>query len=61
MPSKINSTLINNVVGGGADLGALTTAPSSANTDGGYKLVVLSSDPATKYEGYIYIIKAAAE
>lgn len=36
----------------------LTTAPSSANTDGGLKFVVLSSEPATKYSGYIYIITA---
>ena len=33
----------------------LTEAPTSANTDG-LKFVVLSSDPATKYDGYIYII-----
>lgn len=35
----------------------LTTAPSSANTDG-LKFVVLSAEPATKYNGYIYIITA---
>ena len=34
----------------------LTTAPSSANTDGGLIIVVLSSEPATKYAGYIYLI-----
>lgn len=33
----------------------LTTAPTSANADG-LKLVVLSSEPTTKYSGYIYII-----
>lgn len=33
-----------------------TTAPTSANTDGDLKFVVLDSDPATKYAGYIYII-----
>lgn len=33
----------------------LTTAPSSANTDG-LKFVVLSAEPATKYNGYIYFI-----
>lgn len=32
-----------------------TTAPTSANTDG-MKFVVLSSDPATKYDGWFYII-----
>lgn len=33
----------------------LTTAPSSANTNG-LKIVVLSSEPATYYNGYYYII-----
>lgn len=37
-------------------LNYLTTAPSSANTSGQIKIVVLSSDPATKYDGYLYII-----
>ena len=37
----------------------LTTAPSSANTDGFLKFVVLSSEPATKYRGYVYIITGA--
>ena len=35
----------------------LTTAPDAANTDG-IKIVVLSSEPATKYNGYLYIITA---
>lgn len=34
----------------------LTTAPSSNNPDNDLKFVVLSSEPATKYSGYIYII-----
>jgi hypothetical protein len=34
----------------------LTTAPTSNNTDAGLKIVVLEYDPATKYEGYLYII-----
>lgn len=38
-------------------LGYLTTAPTSANNDG-IKIVVLSSEPATKYNGYLYIILA---
>lgn len=38
-----------------SDLPYLTTAPSSANTSG-LKIVVLSSEPATKYDGYLYII-----
>lgn len=39
-------------------LGYLTTAPTADNTDG-VKLVVLSSEPATKYAGYIYFITEA--
>ena len=34
----------------------LTTAPSSANTEGGLIIVVLSSEPATKYAGYLYVV-----
>ena len=33
-----------------------TTAPTSANTDGGIRIVVLTSEPATRYDGYWYII-----
>lgn len=33
----------------------LTSAPTSANTSG-VKIVVLSSEPVTKYSGYLYII-----
>ena len=33
----------------------LTTAPSSVNTDG-LKFVVLTSEPATYYDGYYYLI-----
>jgi len=36
-------------------LAYLTTAPTADNTDG-VKLVVLSQEPATRYEGYLYII-----
>lgn len=36
-------------------LGYLTTAPQAANTDG-MKIVVLSSEPSTRYSGYLYII-----
>lgn len=32
-----------------------TTAPTAANTDG-VKIVVLSSEPATRYDGWLYII-----
>jgi len=37
----------------------LTTAPSSDNVSGALKFVVLDTEPATKYEGYIYIITAS--
>lgn len=37
----------------------LTTAPTSANTAGDLKIVVLSSEPATKYAGYMYLITEA--
>ena len=43
----------------GNSLPYITTAPSAANTDGGLILVVLSSDPATRYAGYIYIITSS--
>ena len=38
----------------------LTTAPTSANTNG-LKFVVLDSEPATYYDGYYYIITEANE
>lgn len=37
----------------------LSTAPTSDNTDGDLKFVVLDSEPQTKYNGYMYIIKQA--
>lgn len=46
-------------VGSSTGLKYLTTAPSSANNDGGLIIVVLSSEPATKYAGYIYLITEA--
>lgn len=39
---------------------AVTTAPTEDNDSGNYKLVVLSSEPATYYDGYIYIILGSA-
>lgn len=33
-----------------------TTAPTSANDTGNIKIVVLSSEPAKRYDGYLYII-----
>ena len=46
-----------NVLDTSMGLPILTTAPSANNTDG-IKIVVLSSEPATKYNGYLYIITA---
>lgn len=34
----------------------ITTAPSADNTDGDLKFVILSSEPATYYDGYLYIV-----
>lgn len=51
----LKSTSTSDEMEWGTGLPYLTTAPSAANTDG-LKLVVLSSDPATKYSGYFYII-----
>ena len=41
------------------ELSYSTTTPTAANTNGKLKTVVLSSEPATKYEGYLYIITGA--
>ncbi len=53
-PKRFNGTDWVNVVPNGIPY--TTTAPSSANNDGTLKIVVLSSEPATKYSGYLYII-----
>ena len=34
----------------------LTTAPSSANASGTLKFVVLSAEPASKFDGFLYLI-----
>jgi len=34
----------------------LTTAPTENNTSGYLKIVVLSSEPSTKYDGYLYLV-----
>ena len=47
-------TFIDNVVNDG--MSYTTTAPSAPNTNGLMKLAVLSSDPATKYAGWLYYI-----
>lgn len=54
---KIGDTVYKVRDGSTNGLGYLTTAPSAANTDG-IKIVVLSAEPATKYNGYLYIILA---
>lgn len=54
---KIGSSVFKVRDGSTNGLGYLTTAPTAANTDG-IKIVVLSSEPATKYNGYLYIILA---
>ena len=35
---------------------AYTTAPESASADTAIKIVVLNSEPAQRYDGYLYII-----
>ena len=39
-----------------SEISYLTTAPTADDTSGNLKIVVLSSEPATKYNGYIYFI-----
>lgn len=39
--------------------GYITTAPTENNIDGDMKFVVLSSEPATYYDGFYYIITGA--
>lgn len=50
-----NSVSVANIQDKTKGIPYLTTAPTADNTDG-LKFVVLSSEPATKYNGYIYII-----
>ena len=38
----------------------LTAAPAADNTSGFISIVVLSSEPATRYDGYLYIITGSA-
>lgn len=52
MIGSTNGLLLNLTVNG---INYLTTAPVADNTDGDLKIVVLSSEPATKYNGYLYI------
>ena len=58
----LNSTeqsLARNFIGAGTTkaekINYLTTAPNASNTDG-LIFVVLSEDPVTKYDGYLYFI-----
>jgi hypothetical protein len=55
--SKINlqETLIN--IADSVDIiGYTTTVPTAANTNG-LKVALLDSEPATKYDGWIYLIQ----
>lgn len=45
---------------GGGDIPYTNTAPTGPNTSGGIKVVVLSEEPATRYDGYLYIITEPA-
>ena len=47
------------VVEDGAELQYTTTVPTVSNTSGNLKAVVLTSEPATYYNGYIYYITEA--
>ena len=38
----------------------ITTAPSAPNLDGGLRLVVLEQEPATRYDGYWYLITGSS-
>ena len=49
---KINGTSYKNQP---SSISYSTTVPTAANTDG-VKIVVLSSEPATRYDGWLYII-----
>ena len=50
VPSNITN------LGSNGQLPYLTSAPTSANTTG-LKIVYLTSEPSTKYSGYLYLIK----
>lgn len=53
--NNLNQTNIQTISNGAIPV--LTTAPTSAYTGGGAKVVYLTSEPANKYNGYIYLIK----
>lgn len=52
--SGITTSLVSSLVNG--NIPYMTTAPTEANTNG-LKIVVLASEPSTKYDGYLYLIK----
>lgn len=54
----LQSTSTSGTLQFGNSLPYLTTEPSSANTDG-LIIVVLSSEPVTRYSGYLYIITSS--
>ena len=53
----VTSDGILNYINGGFPY--LTTAPTANNTSGRLKVVVMNAEPATRYDGYIYIITGA--
>lgn len=62
IPSGTTTTTLTTLKNGsnyyslGGDISYVTTAPTGPNTSGGLKVVVLSSEPANRYDGYLYII-----
>lgn len=66
IPSGTTTTTLTTLKNGssyyslGGDISYITTAPTGPNTSGGLKVVVLSEEPATRYDGYIYIITEPA-
>ncbi len=56
VPRSRIETLLVELLATIGDVSFTTTAPSSANTNGKLKFVVLTDEPATKYDGYVYII-----
>jgi len=60
-PIELNGKKLSIGSGGGGTIVAdevkgLTNAPTEDNTSGNYILVVLTEEPSTYYNGYIYII-----
>ena len=52
--SGMTETQVNNLIANGIPF--LTTAPTSANTNGKLIVVLLNAEPQTRYDGYLYLI-----